>query len=185
MGTMFIAVLGIRMLNRLKISFVLLPVAMTVLVGVYVYSLWATERKRAADTPAEATSMMMRDLRAYHKKRGSFPTDLKEMEGTVWEKNRNREFSIENRGLSHRNYLYLYTQISPHRFTLWALPMGQARNEAATYFVSGTPRVHRTWKGAALVHDSVSSIKPDPSAIDLGTLGLVEQPRVATHQPSR
>lgn len=158
---------------------------MTVLVGIYVYSLWATERKRAADTPAEATSMMMRDLRAYHMKRGSFPSDLKQMEGVVWEKKRSREFSIENRGLRHRNYFYLYTQIAPHRFTLWALPVGQARDEAATYFVSGTPGVHRTWKGAALLHDSVGSIKPDPSAIDLGILGLVEQPRVSTHQPSR
>lgn len=173
------------MLTRLKISFVLLPIAMTVLVGIYVYSLWATERKRAADIPTEATSMMMRDLLAYHMKRGSFPADLKQMEGTVWEKHRNRDFSIENRGLSHRNYFYLYTQISPHRFTLWALPTGQARDEAATYFVSGTPEAHRTWKGAALLHDSVSSIRPDPSAIELGTLGLVEQPRVAAHQPSR
>jgi hypothetical protein len=185
MGTKCLAVLGIRMLTRLKISLVLLPVALAVLVGIYVYSLWAAERQRAADVPVEATGMMIRDLLAYHKKRGSFPDDLKQLEGVVWEKIRNREFSIENRGLSHRNYFYLYAQITPHRFSLWAVPMGQARDEAATYFVTGTPGVHRTWKGAALSPDSVSSIRPNPSEIDLGTLGLVEQPTVATQGYSK
>jgi hypothetical protein len=173
------------MITRLKVSLVLLPVAIAVLAVIYVYSLWAAERQRAADVPVEATTMMMRDLLSYHKRRGSFPGDLKELEGVVWEKKRNREFSIENRGFSHRNYFYLYTQIDPHRFTLWAVPMGQVRDEAATFFVTGTPGVYRMWKGAALSPDSVSSIKANPSKIELGTLGLVEQQRVLTQVQSR
>jgi len=168
------------MISRLKVSLVLLPVAIAVLAGIYVYSLWAAERQRAADVPVEATSMMIRDLLAYHKKRGSFPTDLKQMEGAVWEKKRAREFSIGDRGLSHRNYFYLYTQIAPNRFTLWAVPMGRARDEAATLFVIGTPSVSRSWKGAAVSLDSIGSIKADPSEIELGSLGLVEQPRLVT-----
>lgn len=185
MGTKCVAILTLRMLNRLKISFVLLPLALAILAGIYVYSLWATERQRAADIPTEATSMMMRDLLAYHKKRGSFPNDLKQLEGVVWEKNRSREFSIENRGLSHRNYFYLYTQVAPHRFTLWVLPMGQARYDAPTFFLTGSPGEHRTWKGAAVSPDSLNSVKPNPSAIELGTLGLVEQPKVVTQLQSR
>lgn len=185
MGAKRLAILGIPMLTRLKVSLVLIPVALAVLAGIYVYSLWAAERQRVARVPFEATSMMVRDLLAYHKKRGSFPTDLKQMEGVVWEKKRTREFSIENRGLSHRNYFYLYTQIKPHRFTLWAVPMGQAREEAATFFVTGTLGAYRTWKGAALSPDSANSIKPNPSEIDLGTLGLVEQQRVLTQLQSR
>lgn len=166
------------MLTRLKVSLVLIPVALAVLAGIYVYSLWAAERQKAADVPLEATSTLVRDLFAYHKKRGSFPGELKQLEGVVWEKKQNREFSIENRGLSHRNYFYLYTQIAPHRFSLWAVPMGQAREEAATFFVTGTLGVYRTWKGAALSPDSVGSIKANPSTIELGTLGLIEQPKV-------
>lgn len=173
------------MISRLKISLVLLPVAIAGMAGIYVYSLWAAERQRAADVPVEATGMMMRDLLAYHKKRGSFPSDFKQMVGVVWEKTRSREFSIEDRGLRHRNYFYLYTQIGPHRFTLWAVPMGPAHDEAATVFMSATPSVHRTWKGAALSPDSVNGIRENPSEIELGTLGLVEQPRVVTQQPSR
>lgn len=173
------------MISRLKISLVLLPVAIAVLAGIYVYSLWAAERQRAADVPVEAAGMMVRDLLAYHKKRGSFPTDLKALEGVVWEKKRGREFSIENRSLGHRNYFYLYTRLAPHRFTLWAVPMGQARDEAATVFMSASPSVRRTWKGAALSSDAVDGIRENPSEIELGTLGMVEQPRVVTQQPSR
>lgn len=163
----------------------MLPVALAIIAGIYVYSLWAAERQRAADVPVEATGMMVRDLLAYHKKLGSFPSDLKQMEGVVWEKTRSREFSIEDRGLRHRNYFYLYTQIGPHKFTLWAVPTGEVRLEAASFFVSGTPDHYRTWKGAALSSDSVNGIRENPSEIELGTLGLVEQPRVVTQQPRR
>lgn len=168
------------MIARLKVSIVLLPVALIGLVTIYVYSLWAGERQRAADVPVDATSMMIRDLLAYHKKRGSFPSDLKQMEGVVWEKKRDREFSLQNRVLSHRKYFYLYTFLTPHRFTLWAVPMGPAREDAATLFVAGTPSSSRSWKGAALSHDSVDGIKADPSEIELGSLGLVEQPKLVT-----
>lgn len=173
------------MLNRLKLTLLLGPVALLLLVGTYIYSLWAAERQNAAQAPVEATSMMIRDLLAFHKKRGGFPSDLKQMEGVVWEPKRNREFSIGNRGLMHRNYFYLYTRLTPHRFTLWAVPMGQSRDEAATHFVSGTPGLYRSWKGSALSPDSVGSIKADPSEIELGTLGLVEQPKVTTKSDSR
>jgi hypothetical protein len=173
------------MINRLKISLALFPLFAVVLIGAYVYSLWAAEKQNAAEIPVEATGMMIRDLLAFHKKRGSFPKDFKELESVVWEKKQNREFSIENRGLKHRNYFYLYTQITPNRFTLWAVPMGRARDEAATFFVTGTPGVYRTWKGAALSPDSVRGIKPSPSDIELGTLGLVEQPKVATQGDSK
>ena len=64
---------------------------------------------------------MMRDLLAFYEKRGSFPNDLKQMEGVVWEKKADREFSVENRALNHRNYLYLYTRLnSPRVYALGA-----------------------------------------------------------------
>lgn len=178
MGAKRLAILGIPMLTRLKVSLVLIPVALAVLAGIYVYSLWAAERQRAADVPVEATSMMIRDLLAYHKKRGSFPGDLKQMEGAVWEKTRAREFSIGNRALSHRNYLYFYTQISPHRFTLWAIPIGKARDEAPTWFLAVTPDVCIRWKGAALPFEQIDRMEPNPSVKQLGTFGLIEQPQV-------
>ena len=166
------------MFARLKISLVLLPVAIALLAGIYVYSLWAAERKRAVDVPVEATGMMIRDLLAYHKKRGGFPKDLRELEGVMWDKEKSRSYSNDKRGLTHRNYYYLYTRLEHHRFTLWAIPMGRQREEAATWFLVITPEFQRPWKGPALTPEDIRAIRLQPSANELSVLGLVEQPTV-------
>lgn len=164
------------MIARLKVSLVLLPVAIAVLAGIYVYSLWAAERQRAADVPVEAADAMMRDLVSFHKKRGGFPKDLKEMEGVVWEANESRSYSNDKRGITRRHYYYLYTPLSHHRFTLWAIPMGRHREEAATWFLVATPEMHRRWKGSALDPEDVKRLSLYPSIDELSVLGLIEQP---------
>ena len=127
------------MQKRLKITLILMPIAAVTVVGVYISSLWASERQRTAEAPVEAFDVMVRDLRSFHKKRGGFPKDLKELEGVVWEKKEGREFSKGGSGLTHRNYHYLYTPISHHQFALWAIPVGRQREEAATWFLVITP----------------------------------------------
>ncbi len=166
------------MLNRLKISLVLIPFAVVLVVGLYVYSLWATERRRAAEVPVEAATMMMRDLQGFHKKRGGFPLSLKELEGVVWQSKSVRNYSIDDRGLTHRNYYYLYTRITSHRFTLWAVPMGSSREEAPTWFLSAEADSCRSWKGGALPLDQVGKIGVSPSNRELGVLGLTEQVKI-------
>lgn len=118
--------------------------------------------------------MMMRDLLAYHKKRGGFPSDLKELEGVIWEK-KNRQFASGNRALNHRNYYYLYTRISDHKFTLWAIPFGRSREESQTWFLQVTPDFCRRWKGPAIEIQDVQKISVSPSASEFGVLGLIEQ----------
>lgn len=164
------------MIARLKVSLVLLPLAIAILAGIYVFSLWAAERQRAAEIPVEGADAMMRDLLSFHKKRGGFPKDLKELEGVIWEKKDSRSYSKDKRGLTHRNYYYLYTRLDHHRFTLWAIPMGRQREEAATWFLIGTPESHRRWKGSALSPEDVKSLSLDPSTDELNVLGLIEQP---------
>jgi hypothetical protein len=164
------------MQKHVKISLILMPIAVLVVVGVYIYSLWASERQRTAETPVEALEVMMRDLRSFHKKRGGFPKVLKELEGVIWEKKKYREFSKDGSGLTHRNYHYVYTPISSHQFTLWAIPMGRHREEAATWFLVITPEVQRRWKGPALTAEDVKGLDFHPSAIQLSILGLIEQP---------
>lgn len=165
------------MLNSLKISLVLIPLAILLVVGTYIYSLWASERQRVAELPVEAVDVMMRDLLAFHKKRGGFPKDLKEMEGVVWEKKESRSYSNDKRGITHRHYHYLYTPSSHHRFTLWAIPMGKQREDAVTWFLAVTPESQRRWKGGALSPEDVKRLSLDPSANELSVFGLIEQPR--------
>lgn len=42
------------MLNRLKTSLVLVPIAFLLVIGVYIHSLWAAERRRTAELPVDA-----------------------------------------------------------------------------------------------------------------------------------
>lgn len=153
-----------------------MPIAASLIVGVYIYSLWASERQRAAEVPFEAADVMMRDLLSFHKKRGGFPKGLKELEGVVWEQSENRNYSNDRRGLTHRNYYYLYARLNPHCFSLWAIPMGSRRDEAATWFQVVTPESQRRWKGGSLRPEDVNRISADPSVNELSLLGLIEQP---------
>ena len=163
------------MIARLKVSLLLLPVAIAVLAGIYVYSLWAAERQRAAEIPIEAADAMMRDLLSFHKKRGGFPKDLKEMEGVVWDEKRDRNYAIKYQAISHRNYFYLYTRLDPHHFTLWSIPIGKLRYESPTGFMLVSTDGCRRWKGPGLDADSVRKLNVSPSLAQLGVLGLTEQ----------
>jgi len=170
------------MLNRLKISLILAPLALMMLVGVYIYSLWSEERDRRAEIPFDATKVMNRDLLKFHQKRGSFPEKLEDLEGVVWDK-KSRNYVSHGRSMIHRNYFYLYSRINPHRFTLWAVPIGKVREEAQTLFLVGTPSSDRTWKGPALRVPDIDKLLPTPSSNNLMMFGLVEQ--LNAHQESK
>jgi len=170
------------MLNRLKISLILAPLALTILIGVYVYSLWSQERERSSEIPVDATASMNRDLVKFHQKRGSFPTKLKDLEGVVWEK-KVRNYVSDGHSMIHRNYFYLYSRIDQNRFTLWAVPIGKEREEASTLFLVGTPIKIRIWKGGPLTIKDVGQLSHSPVENHLTVLGLAEQTLEITSQP--
>jgi len=162
-------------MNRLKTSLVLFPIGVAIVVGIYVYSLWAAEKQRTAEIPFEAADRMMRDLRLFHEKQGRFPEDLKELEGVVWDKKQARNYPIKYRAISHRNYFYLYTRTAAHHFTLWSIPVGTHRDESPTVFLAVSADGCRRWKGPALDADIVGKLDTNPSSTQLGVLGLTEQ----------
>lgn len=162
------------MLNRLKISLILAPLALTILVGVYIYTLWSTEKERSAEIPFDSTAAINRDLLKYHQKRGSFPAKLEDLEGTVWEK-KERNFVSNGRSLIHRNFFYVYARVNHHQFTLWAIPIGKEREEAPTFFFIGNPRSKRSWKGPPVPLTDIDKLSLTPTPIKLNMLGLVEQ----------
>lgn len=170
--------------NRIKLSLIVAGLALFIVIAAYIYSLWSVDRKKSLEMPVESVSMMMRDLLKFHEKRGGFPVDLQKLEGVVWER-KNRLFSAENRAINHRNYYYFYTQISYHQFTLWAIPTGNSREDAPTWFLVVSPENCRRWKGAALPLEQINSIEPNPSLKNLGVLGLIEQPIVDLKNPQK
>ena len=117
---------------------------------------------------------MNRDLLKFHEKRGSFPETLEDLEGVVWEK-KDRHYVSGGRSMFHRNYFYMYTKVVPHRFTLWAIPIGKLRDDAPTFHLAGTPGSHRAWKGPAVPIPDVEKLSFTPWLHKLHILGLVEQ----------
>lgn len=162
------------MLNRLKISLILAPLALTMMVGVYIYSLWSQERDLKAEAPFDGSIAMSRDLLKFHQKRGSFPEKLEELEGVVWER-KQRNFAFDGRAMIHRNYYYLYTMQDHHHYTLWAIPMGKARDEAPTLFLAADPLTNKIWRGPAVPLTDVKNLSPTPTSHELSILGLIEQ----------
>ncbi len=160
--------------SRIKLSLIVAVIALLIVVAAYIYSLWSVDRKKQAEVPVEAISMIMRDLLRFHEKRGGFPEDLQKLEGVVWER-KNRLFSAENRALNHRNYYYFYTQISHHQYTLWAIPIGKEREDSPTWFLVVSPEICRRWKGGALPLEQVDGIESNPSLKKLVVFGLIEQ----------
>lgn len=163
--------------TKIKLSLIVAVMALLIVVVAYIYSLWSVDRKKQAEVPVESVSMMMRDLLRFHEKRGGFPEDLQKLEGVIWER-KNRLFSAENRAINHRNYYYFYTQISPHQFTLWAIPTGKEREDAPTWFLVVSPDICRRFKGAALPLEQIDRIEANPTLKKLGVFGLIEQSSV-------
>jgi hypothetical protein len=163
--------------TKIKLSLIVAVMTFLIVIAAYIYSLWSVDRQKQAEMPVEAVSMMMRDLLRFHEKRGGFPEHLQKLEGVVWER-KNRLFSADNRALNHRNYYYFYTQISPHQFTLWAIPTGKQREDAPTWFLVVSHDVCRRFKGAALPLEQIDRIEADPTLKKLGIFGLIEQPAV-------
>lgn len=163
--------------TKIKLSLIVAVLALLIVVAAYIYSLWSVDRQKQAEMPVESVSMMMRDLLRFHEKRGGFPENLQKLEGVVWER-KNRVFSAENRALNHRNYYYFYTQISPHQFTLWAIPTGKERDDAPTWFLVVSPDICRRFKGAALPLEQIDRIEANPTLKKLGVFGLIEQPTI-------
>jgi len=151
--------------------------ALLIVVAAYIYSLWSVDRKKQAEMPIEAVSMMLRNLLRFHEKRSDFPEDLQKLEGIVWER-KARLFSAENRALNHRNYYYFYTQISPHQFTLWAIPTGKNAKMRRLGFWSLSPDLCRRFKGASLPLEQIDRIEANPTLKKLGVFGLIEQPAI-------
>lgn len=57
----------------MKLTFIITPLMVVLVLGSYFYSLWAAEVKRRDELPQDATAALVRDLLKYHEKTGHFP----------------------------------------------------------------------------------------------------------------
>lgn len=178
----------------MKLTFIITPLMVVLVLGSYFYSLWAAEVKRRDEMPQDGTATLVRDLLKYHEQTGAFPEDLSRLVGRVWDGGRQRDFDQSGKIFRHNNVFYLYARQNPHLFSLWAVPSGERREDGVSWYITASPDRIRRWKGPAIAGDQVDKLIPQPSVQSLALLGLTEQPAVdlrkssnasANNQPQR
>lgn len=167
----------------MKLTFIITPLMVVLVLGSYFYSLWAAEVKRRDELPQDGATTLVRDLLKYHEKTGRFPEDLKSLVGKVWDAKKAREFDPSGKVFRHNNVCYLYSLVESHRFSLWAVPSGERREEGISWFISASPERIRRWKGPAIADHQIDKLAVQPSVQSLALLGLTEQPPTDLKKP--
>ena len=159
----------------LRISFILLAVAIVLTVVCYVYSRWAEAQRQQELLPRLAADSMVKGLRQYQRQTGQFPPDFAELEQRIWKHTNVPDFGPAKRTLTVANYYYIYSKVDPLTCAVWAIPSGPRREEGSTHFLVIGPEVIRRWKGPALSKADIDKLEPVPTADVLNVLGMIEQ----------
>lgn len=163
--------------SSMKLTFIITPLMVVLVLGSYFYSLWAAEVKRRDEIPVDGAAALTRDLLKYHEQTGTFPENLRPLVGKVWDAKKDRAFDQTGKVFGHGKVFYLYARRSPHLFSLWAVPSGERREEGVSWYILASPDAIHSWKGPAIPDNQVQKLIPMPSVQLLALLGLTEQPQ--------
>ncbi|MGI8542415.1 MAG: hypothetical protein ACR2MD_02945 [Aridibacter sp.] len=170
--------------SSMKLTFIITPLMVMLVLGSYFYSLWAAEVKRRDALPVDGAAALTRDLLKYHEQTGTFPENLRLLVGKVWDAKKMRKFDQTGKVFQHGKVFYLYSRRSPHLFSLWAVPSGERREEGVSWYVLASPEAIRRWKGPAIPDNQVEKLIHVPSVQLLALLGLTEQPQTDLRKTS-
>jgi hypothetical protein len=162
--------------SSMKLTFIITPLMVVLVLGSYFYSLWAAEVKRRDEMPQDGAAALTRDLLKYHEQTGAFPEELRLLVGKVWDAKKQRNFDQSGKVFRHNNVFYLYARQNPHLFSLWAVPSGERREQGVSWYITASPDRIRRWKGPAIADNQVDKLIPQASVQMLALLGLTEQP---------
>ena len=160
----------------MKLTFIITPLMVVLVLGSYFYSLWAAEVKRRDELPQDGAAALVRDLLKYHEQTGTFPEEMRSLVGKVWDAKKQRNFDQTGKVFQHAKVFYLYARQNPHQFSLWAVPSGERREEGVSWYILASPDAIRRWKGPAIPDNQVQKLNSSPSIQLLALLGLTEQP---------
>lgn len=161
--------------QRIKMTFVLLPVCILIVIICYVYGAWARAESEKQLVPRLGVDSMVKGLRQYQRQTGQFPADFSELDKRIWKYKNAPDFGATKRALSVANYYYVYAKTDPLICTIWAIPSGPKREEGSTHFLVVSPGVIRHWKGPALAKAEIDRISSEPTGDLLNVLGMTEQ----------
>jgi hypothetical protein len=161
--------------QRIKVTFVLLPVCILIVIICYVYGAWSRAESEKQLIPRLGVDSMVKGLRQYQRETGQFPGDFSELDKRIWKYKTAPDFGSTKRTLAFANYYYVYAKADALTCTIWAIPSGPKREEGSTHFLVVSPDVIRRWKGPALGKADIDRISTEPTGHLLNMLGMTEQ----------
>ena len=166
---------------RVRFSYIIVVVTFLAAVFSYGFSVWSASRRYDAALPKDASDSVIRGVLAFHQGAGNFPKNFVEVEEAVWKHKKPPNFGETGRTFNAYNYNYIYFRLGAHEFALYAIPGGERRSEAPSFYYYVTTQGVWKWKGPALGEEDVTKLKPvRPGTEDaqlLGVLGMTEQPK--------
>jgi hypothetical protein len=171
--------------QRIKMTFVLLPVCIIIVIISYVYGAWARSESEKQLVPRLGVDSMVKGLRQYQRETGQFPGDFSELDKRIWKYKTAPDFGSTKRTLSVANYYYVYAKTDPLTCTIWAIPSGPKREEGSTHFLVVTRDLIRHWKGPALGKGDIDRISSAPTGDLLNVLGMTEQRMIDQRSASK
>jgi hypothetical protein len=160
---------------RLRMTYFCVGFCFIGLIGSYAYGFWAQTKRHEQLLPRLSLNTIMRGVLAYHKKIGAFPSSLAQLEERVLQ-SKKPKFSPDAALLFINHYLYVYRlTTSPHECWIWAIPVGERREEAPTKFIVVTPARARHWTGPALRLEDFKIAYQMDDLSQLPALGMIEQ----------
>lgn len=161
--------------TRLRISFVMVGFALIALVVTYACITIAAGWRAQKKMPRLAADSLVKALRTYYQKTGSFPASFRDLEARVWKHKEAPDLGVDGRSLSVANYFYIYHPVDAKTCTIWIVPVGPRREEGSTHLLLITPDGLRRWKGAPLSLDEVKNLPLIPQYREMTVLGMTEQ----------
>ena len=160
-----------------QLTFIVFALAVLTAACAYGYSIYSESERHEALLPRVRLHSLVRDIRKYQTLAGRAPTTFDEIEEIIW-KRKGRKPVFENGGAAYTlgHYFYLLSAIDEQRATVWAVPVGERREEASTHFVVVSPKALLHWKGAAIKIEDIHRISGNPPIGELAALGLIRQP---------
>lgn len=166
---------------RVRFSYIIVVVTFLAAVFSYGFSVWSASRRYDASLPKDASDSIIRGVLAFHQGAGNFPKDFVEVEEAVWKHKKPPNFGETGRTFNAYNYNYIYFRLGAHECAIYAIPGGERRSEAPSFYYYVTTQGVWKWKGPALGEDDLTKLRPvrpgTQDALVLGVMGMTQQPK--------
>lgn len=157
-----------------KLTLVVLILAAVVAITGYAAVSYHRMSEYQALLPQHQIPKIETEFLKFRKVFGAFPKDFAEINNKVWHKVPGSHLNDDPTTWQKDHYYYRIVS-SGNQMAIWAIPLGDRRTEASTYFLVISPEWRRAWKGPAMDSKLLGKLRAVPNASDLAAVGLEEQ----------